>query len=100
MEIQPPVLDLATVTDPHIHSFAVDNWYLQTSPEFAMKRLLAANAGAIFALSPVFRRGEHGKLHRPEFTMLEWYRPGFDLEALRLEVQALMRVVVPELNLV
>ena len=95
LEIQPPVLDAATVTDPHIHSFSVDQWFLQTSPEYAMKRLLAEGAGSIFALSPVFRRGEVGRLHRSEFTMLEWYRPGFDLDDLREEVQQLIEAMLP-----
>ena len=69
--------------------------WLHTSPEFAMKRLLVAGAGPIFQLARVWRNGEAGDLHAPEFTMLEWYRPGAGLEALMDEAEALLRAVLP-----
>ena len=68
---------------------------LHTSPEFAMKRLVVAGAGAIFQLARVWRNGEGSELHAPEFTMLEWYRPGATLPGLMDEVEALLRAVLP-----
>ena len=69
--------------------------WLHTSPEFAMKRLLAGGAGPIFQLARVWRDGEASALHAPEFTMLEWYRPGADLAALMAETAAFLRAVLP-----
>lgn len=101
LEVETPVLSSASTTDPNLHSLRTQcrlpdrdsalTLYLQTSPEFAMKRLLAAGIGPIYQLARVFRDQESGRLHNPEFTMLEWYRPGFDHHALMDEVEALLK---------
>lgn len=104
MEVETPCLSHHTVTDQHLVSFATElvgpgfakgkAMYLQTSPEYAMKRLLAANSGCIFQLSKAFRNEEVGRFHNPEFTMLEWYRVGFDHFALMDEIDALMQLIL------
>lgn len=94
LEVQTPVLAAHTVTDPHVDAIPAAQGYLQTSPEYAMKRLLAAGAPSIYQLGPAFRAGESGRLHAPEFTMLEWYRLGFDDAALMQEVSELVDLVL------
>ncbi len=101
MEVATPVLSSATALDIHIHSWSAQSrmlgrHWLQTSPEFAMKRLLAGGSGPIYQICPVFREDEQGRLHNPEFTMLEWYRPGFDHHQLMDELAALLVAVVPD----
>jgi len=100
LEVETPALSRRAVTDVHLESFFTrftgpgeadgGALFLVTSPELAMKRLLAAGSGPIFQISRAFRNGERGRLHNPEFTMLEWYRPGFDAAALQDEVEALL----------
>jgi lysyl-tRNA synthetase class 2 len=98
LEVETPILSEAATVDPQIDSFALRagpdgvRW-LQTSPEFAMKRLLAAGSGPIWQLARVFRAGECGRHHQPEFTLLEWYRPGWDHRQLMDEVESLLRTV-------
>ena len=104
LEVETPVLSQAGVTDVHLASVQAlrhiggrkQTHYLQTSPEFAMKRLLASGSGAIYQICKVFRDDEHGRKHNSEFTMLEWYRPEFSLKDLMLEVTDLLNVVLAQ----
>ena len=104
LEVETPILSQAGVTDVHLASVQAQRHvhgkkqthYLQTSPEFAMKRLLASGSGAIYQICKVFRDDEHGRKHNSEFTMLEWYRPQFSLKDLMLEVTDLLNVVLAE----
>ena len=91
IEVQTPVLAKHSVTEPDVQSIEVPGYgYLQTSPEYQMKRLLAAGMPSCYQLGPAFRHGEQGRLHNPEFTMLEWYRLGFDHNQLMYEVADLV----------
>jgi lysyl-tRNA synthetase class 2 len=104
MEVDTPALSATVVPESHIEHFVTryhgpaapqaNVLYLLPSPEGAMKRLLAADSGPIYQICHVYRNGERGKLHSPEFTLLEWYRPGFDHVALMEEVDALLREVL------
>lgn len=97
LEVETASLSPAAPTDPALESIAAHverlggTRYLHTSPEFAMKRLLADGVGDIYQLCRVYRDGEIGRWHQPEFTMLEWYRLGFDDSRLMDEVEALVR---------
>ena len=104
MEVETPVLSAAGNTDPNIESFSLrfdgarsageaTRW-LRTSPEFPLKRLLAAGVGDCYELGRVFRNGEAGKRHNPEFTMLEWYRIGLDHHQLMDEVSELLKAAL------
>jgi len=108
LEVDTPVLSTAGTTDPAINSFTTTyhgphpgagqggeaRLYLHTSPEFPMKRLLAAGSGSIYQVCKVFRDGESGGSHNPEFTLLEWYRTGFDHVDLMNDVEQLLRAVL------
>ena len=95
LEVETPALSRAAATDPAIESLglAVSGvpHYLHTSPEFPMKRLLAAGSGDIYQLCRVFREGERGRRHSPEITLLEYYRLGYDDRRLADEVDGLLR---------
>ncbi|RBW48377.1 EF-P lysine aminoacylase EpmA [Marinobacter sp. F3R11] len=97
LEVETPVLGRCSVTEPNLDSISagvcvqgVEGGWLQTSPEYHMKRLLAAGSGSIYQILKVFRNGERGSRHNPEFSMLEWYRIGFDENDLMAEVADLV----------
>lgn len=104
MEVDTPAMSHATVTDIHLHTFQTEfvgpgyadgrKLYFMTSPEFHMKRLLAAGSGCIYQICKSFRNEENGRYHNPEFTMLEWYRVGFDHHQLMDEMDAMLQLVL------
>ena len=105
LEVQTPVVGSHTVTDPAIESMelappppggaaSAPRRFLQTSPEYHMKRLLAAGAPSIYAVAPAFRAGERGAWHNPEFTLVEWYRLGYDDRQLMTEVAELVNALL------
>jgi len=104
LEVETPLLSSSTIPDPNVHSIRAQyhqpganfsqELYLQTSPEFTMKRLLAAGSGSIYQICKAFRDEEAGRLHSPEFTMLEWYRIDFDHYALMDEMDELLNVIL------
>ncbi len=107
VEVDPSALAISPGNEAHLHGFcteAVGNdgvgrtMYLHTSPEFAMKKLLAAGERRIASFAHVWRNRERGALHSPEFTMLEWYRVGESYEVLMADVVALCRLAGPELR--
>ncbi len=95
LEVETPILSQTSIPDPFIESIETKlfdkTFYLQTSPEFHMKRLLASGCGDIYQIFKAFRDDEVGQYHNPEFTMLEWYRIGFSLQDLMKEVSELMQ---------
>ncbi|HUN43631.1 MAG TPA: EF-P lysine aminoacylase EpmA [Acetobacteraceae bacterium] len=103
-EVETPYAVHAPGEEVHLRAFRTEREYpdgareplwLHTSPEFAMKKLLAGGAGPIFQLARVWRNGEGSDLHAAEFTMLEWYRPGADMDSLIAETEAYLRAVLP-----
>ena len=102
LEVETPALSSAAITDPNLHSFATlylnKHHYLHTSPEFFMKRLLASASGDIYQICKVFRDDEQGRQHNPEFSMLEWYRLGFDHHRLMDELEQFIHHLNTELN--
>ena len=103
LEVETPILGAAATVDPFIDSLhtqvAGECRYLQTSPEFFLKRLVAAYRRDVYALGKVFRQGEQGRRHHPEFTLLEWYRIGWDEQQLMEEVYGLLRALLPGLEM-
>ncbi len=103
LEVETPLLSAETTLDVHLESpgteleapgFPKRRLYLQTSPELAMKRLLAAGSGSIYQVCKAFRGGERGRWHNPEFTILEWYRVGWDQHRLMREVVSLIETLL------
>lgn len=105
LEVDTPVLSSAASCDVNLDSFSTKLMknaqserllYLQTSPEFAMKRLLASGSGSIYQIAKSFRQGESGRFHNPEFTLLEWYRVGFSVADLIEEMVELLMLCFNE----
>lgn len=100
LEVDTPIISSAGSTDTHIDSlqtvFRGNSYYLNTSPEYSMKRLLADQSEPIYQICKVFRDGELGPNHNPEFSMLEWYRPGFDMHQLMDEIKQLLSCVLTQ----
>lgn len=107
LEVETPVLSHYAATDLHLDSYVVSSpittnknkYYLQTSPEFFMKRLLAEGSGDIYQICKVFRADETGKRHNPEFNMLEWYRLDYSLSELMYEVAELLKSLSAKFDL-
>jgi lysyl-tRNA synthetase class 2 len=102
LEVDTPIIVNHAVSDVHLSAARVvferaGEYFLHTSPEYAMKRLLASGSGDIYQICHVARGFEHSRLHNPEFTLIEWYRSGFTLGDLMAEVEALLRAVCPQL---
>jgi lysyl-tRNA synthetase class 2 len=96
LEVETPHRIPANAPEPHIDAVASGSCALHTSPELAMKRMLAAGYEQLFQICRVWRDGERGQFHLPEFTLLEWYRAGIDYNALMNECMELLFVLVPE----
>ncbi|MCM2357100.1 MAG: EF-P lysine aminoacylase EpmA [Geobacteraceae bacterium] len=99
LEVETPLRIPAPAPETHIDAIPSGDWFLQTSPELCMKRLLAAGCESIFQISHCWREGERGRLHLPEFTMLEWYRTGADYRVLMAECEALIRSLAKALQM-
>ena len=103
LEVETPILAQAGAADAQLAQFVIEDpvhgrLYLQTSPEYAMKRLLIAGSGSIFQISKAFRQGEVGARHNPEFTIIEWYALGYDDKRLRKEACSLIGELLPDLE--
>ncbi len=98
LEVDTPVRQPVMIPENNIEPILAGSWFLQTSPEQCMKRLMARGAKRIFQLSPCFRKGELGRKHLEEFCMLEWYRVGADYQALMDDCQNLLQYVIRDLS--
>ncbi len=98
LEVETPIRIPAPAPEAHIDPVAAGSWYLHTSPELAMKRLLAAGFSRIYQICRCFRKGERGQRHLPEFTLLEWYTAHEDYRHMMAQTGALIRYVVIQLT--
>jgi lysyl-tRNA synthetase class 2 len=99
LEVETPIRVPTVAPELHIIPFDSESWFLSTSPELYMKRLLTAGYGKIFQISHCFRKGERGQLHNPEFTMLEWYRTGADYLQMVSDTEQLVMTLIESLEL-
>lgn len=99
LEVETPLRIPAPAPESHIDAIPSDGWFLHTSPELCMKRLLSAGYPKIFQISKCFRDRERGSLHLPEFTLLEWYRAGIDYREMMIECEELMLFVAHSLDM-
>jgi len=99
LEVETPVRIPSPAPETHIDALSSEAWYLQTSPELCMKRLLAAGYERVFQICKCFRRNERGRRHLPEMTMLEWYTAGVDYQHMMAQCQALMDAIVRHLGM-
>jgi lysyl-tRNA synthetase class 2 len=99
LEVETPLLVPTVAPEKYITPFTVNGWFLSTSPEMHMKRLLAAGCSKIFQICHCFRRSERGRLHNPEFTMLEWYRVGADYMQIIQDTERLVLTLANRLRL-
>lgn len=98
LEVETPIRVPTIAPEPYIIPFESGDWYLSTSPELHMKRLLAAGYEKLFQFSHCFRRGERGRWHNPEFTMLEWYRAGVDYNQIIHDIELLITTLAKKLG--
>ena len=96
LEIETPTLSRGVIVDRHLDPPRCGDFWLQTSPESFLKRFVASGGGACFEICRAYREGERGRLHNPEFTIVEWYRPGFDADVLMDEVADLVEALLGE----
>ena len=99
LEVETPLRMPHVAPEPYITPFESETWFLSTSPELHMKRLLAAGYDKLFQVSRCFRRGERGRWHNPEFTMLEWYRTGADYQQMIGDTEQLVTAIANKLGL-
>ena len=98
-EVETPVRVSSPAQEPHIQAEPSGDFWLRTSPEFHMKRLIAAGLTKIFQVGPCFRRGERGHLHNPEYTMLEWYRTETDYLGILQETRRMLSYVAAKISI-